>query len=324
MPRLVISSFGKRAGDIAVWTLLFTMPYWLGAVGGYTQLGSRVLILALAAMSLNFLLGYTGVLSFGHAAYFGLGGYGAGLTIKYLLPNTLAGMGVGIVAAAFAAAVLGLIIVRLRGIYFAMVTIAFGQVFYFIAYRWNNVTGGDDGLSGWHRLPLDFGMGRVDILRNDRAFYYLVFVCFAFAIGIMAALLRSPFGRTLIAIRENENRARFLGIPVNRHIWISWVISCTFCSLAGTLYALLNNFADPHDLRWDQSGEFVIMAVLGGMRSFWGPLVGAAIFVVLEDYVSSETQNWMSFIGIFFMLVVLFFRRGVLGTIRQSLAAAGK
>jgi branched-chain amino acid transport system permease protein len=324
MPRRLISSYGKPAGDIAVWVLLFTMPYWLGAVGGYTQLGSRVLILALAAMSLNFLLGYTGVLSFGHAAYFGLGGYGAGLTIKYLLPNTLAGMAVGIVTAFIAAAVLGLIIVRLRGIYFAMVTIAFGQVFYFIAYRWNNITGGDDGLSGWSRLPINFGVGTLDILRNDRVLYYFVFVCFAFAVGVMAVLLRSPFGRTLIAIRENENRARFLGIPVNRHIWISWVISCTFCSLAGTLYALLNNFADPHDLRWDQSGDFVIMAVLGGMRSFWGPLIGAAIFVVLEDYVSSQTQNWMSFIGIFFMLVVLFFRRGVLGTLRQTLAATGR
>jgi branched-chain amino acid transport system permease protein len=313
--------FDKRAGDILVWVLLFTMPYWLNSVGGYTQLGSRVLILALAAMSLNFLLGYTGVLSFGHAAYFGLGVYGAGLTIKYLVPNTLAGMAVGVLAAIVAAAVLGLIIVRLRGIYFAMVTIAFGQVFYFIAYRWNNVTGGDDGLSGWNRLPIDLGIAKLDILHSDKAFYYLVFTCFVVAIAIMAALLRSPFGRTLLAIRENENRARFLGLPVNQHIWVSWVISCTFVSLAGALYALLNNFADPHDLRWDQSGDFVIMAVLGGMRSFWGPLIGAAIFVVLQDYVSSETQNWMSFIGVFFMLVVLFFRRGVLGMVQRKPAA---
>jgi branched-chain amino acid transport system permease protein len=310
----------KRAGSVIVWALLLTMPFWLNAVGGYTQLGSRVVILALAAMALNFLLGFTGVLSFGHAAYFGLGAYGAGLTIKYLVPDTLVGMGVGVAAGVAAAAVLGLIIARLRGIYFAMTTIAFGQVFYFIAYRWNDVTGGDDGLSGWNRLPIDLGVGTVDILHGDKAFYYLALVCFAVAVAIMAALLRSPFGRTLIAIRENESRARFLGIPVDRHIWISWVISCTFVSLAGTLYALLNNFADPHDLRWDQSGDFVIMAVLGGMRSFWGPLVGAAIFVVLQDYVSSQTQNWMSFIGVFFMLVVLFFQRGLLGMIRRKSA----
>jgi branched-chain amino acid transport system permease protein len=312
---------GRRASDIAIWLLLLTLPYWLNWVGGYTSLGSRVLVLGLAAMSLNFLLGFTGVLSFGHAAYFGLGVYGVGLTIKYLVSSTLIGMAVGVIAGAIAAALIGLLIVRLRGIYFAMVTIAFGQVFYFIAYRWNSVTGGDDGLSGWHRMPIDLGFTTVDILGNDKALYYLVLVSFAVAVTIMAALLRSPFGRTLLAIRENERRARFLGIPVDRHIWLSWVISCLFVSLAGTLYALLNNFADPHDLRWDQSGDFVIMAVLGGMRAFWGPLIGAAIFVVLQDYISSETANWMSFIGLFFVLVVLFFPRGVLGIIQRRAAS---
>ncbi len=311
----------KFAADALVWLLLLTMPYWIDAVGGYTQLGSRVLIMALAAMSLNFLLGYTGVLSFGHAAYFGLGAYGMGLTIKYLLPSTMAGMAVGVVAGAAAAALIGLLIVHLRGIYFAMVTIAFGQVFYFIAYRWNNVTGGDDGLSGWSRQPIDLGFTTIDIVHDQRAFYYLVLICFLVSVAIMAGLLHSPFGRTLLAIRENERRARFLGIPIDRHIWLSWLISCIFVSLAGTLYALLNNFADPHDLRWDQSGDFVIMAVLGGMRSFWGPLLGAAIFVVLQDYVSSETQNWMSFIGLFFVLVVLFFPRGVLGIFHRKAAS---
>jgi branched-chain amino acid transport system permease protein len=308
----------KRLGDAVVWALLLTVPFWINAIGGYTQLGIQVVILALAAMSLNFLLGYTGVLSFGHAAYFGLGAYGAGLTIKYLVPNTLAGMAVGMLSGMVAAAVLGLVIVRSRGIYFAMLTIAFGQVFYFIAFRWNSVTGGDDGLSNWQRQPIDLGFGTLDIVRNDTAFYYFVLAFFALAVGIMAALLRSPFGRTLLAIRENERRASFLGIVTNRHIWLSWVISCSFVSLAGTLYALLNNFADPHDLRWDQSGDFVIMAVLGGMRSFWGPLVGAVIFVVLQDYISSQTENWMSFIGLFFMVVVLFFQRGLLGMFRRK------
>jgi branched-chain amino acid transport system permease protein len=306
-------SLPQRAANVAIWTLLLTMPYWINAVGGYTSLGSRVVVLALAAMSLNFLLGFTGVLSFGHAAYFGLGVYGMGLTIKYLIPSTLAGMAVGVIAGAVSAAIVGLLIVRLRGIYFAMATIAFGQVFYFIAYRWNSVTGGDDGLSGWQRVPVNLGIGTLDILNSDKAFYYLVLVCFAVAAGIMAALLHSPFGRTLLAIRENERRARFLGIPVDHHIWLSWMISCGFVSLAGTLYAVLNNFADPHDLRWDQSGDFVIMVVLGGMRAFWGPLIGAAIFVVLQDYVSSATENWMFFIGLFFVVVVLFFPRGVLG-----------
>jgi branched-chain amino acid transport system permease protein len=316
----LIAAAGRRASQTSLWLALLTLPYWLNWIGGYTALGSRVLVLALAAMSVNFLLGFTGVLSFGHAAYFGLGAYGVGLTIKYLVPNTLVGIAVGVGAGALAAALIGALIVRLRGVYFAMVTIAFGQVFYFIAFRWNSITGGDDGLSGWRRVPIELGFANINILGDDKAFYYLVLICFAIGVAVMAALLRSPFGRTLLAIRENERRARFLGIPVERHIWLSWVISCVFVSFAGTLYALLNNFADPHDLRWDQSGDFVIMAVLGGMRAFWGPLIGAAIFVVLQDYISSQTANWMSFIGLFFVLIVLFFPRGVLGILQRRAA----
>ena len=307
----------QRTSTAVIWLILLTAPYWINWVGGYTPLGSRVLVLALAAMSLNFLLGFTGVLSFGHAAFFGLGAYGVGMTIKYLIPSTPLGVLVGMLAALAAAMVIGALIVKLRGVYFAMVTIAFGQVFYFVAFRWNSVTGGDDGLSGWRRIPLDFGFARLDILGDDKAFYYFVLLCFAIATALMGLLLRSPFGRTLLAIRENERRARFLGVPVDRHIWLSFVVSCLFVALAGALFALLNNFADPRTLRWDQSGDFVIMAVLGGMRSFWGPLIGASIFVVLQDYVSSMTENWMSFIGLFFVLVVLFFPRGILGMLAR-------
>lgn len=317
-----MGALAKLAANVLVWIALLTMPYWLVALGGYTSLGSQVLVLALAAIALNFLLGFTGVLSFGHAAFFGLGSYGAGMTIRYLLPSTLAGIGVGIAAGTVAAAAIGALIVRLRGIYFAMVTIAFGQVFYFIAFRWNSVTGGDDGLSGWNRLPIDLGFARIDLLQSQVTFYYFVLFCFAISVAIMAVLLRSPFGRTLLAIRENEQRARFLGIPVDFHIWLSWLISCGFASLAGALYALLNNFADPHFLHWEQSGEFVIMAVLGGMRAFWGPLIGAGIFVLLQNFISSQTENWMSFVGIFFVLVVLLFPRGVLGVVQRWATAS--
>jgi branched-chain amino acid transport system permease protein len=258
------------------------------------------------------------VLSFGHAAYFGLGAYGTALTIKYLVPSTPVGMLAGIVLGTVAAAIIGPMIVRLRGVYFAMCTIAFGQVFYFIAFQWFSLTGGDDGVSAWHREPINFGFATLDILNSNKAFYYFVLAVFAVSAVAMAFLLRSPFGRTLLAIRENERRARFLGIPVDQHIWMSWVVSCFFVSIAGALFSLMNDFVDPRALRWDQSGNFVIMAVLGGMRSFWGPLIGAAIFLVLQDYISSETQNWMSFIGLFFVLVVLFFPRGVLGIIRRK------
>ena len=302
----------------AIWVALLLAPYWMVPLGGYTALATRVLVLGLAAMSLNFLLGFTGVLSFGHAAYFGLGAYGAGLTLKFLAASTPLALLGGMLLGGICGAILGTLIVRRRGVYFAMVTIAFGQVFFFIAFRWNTVTGGDDGLSGWSRKALNLGFTTIDLPGNDKAYYYFALFVFALCVGAMALILRSPFGRTLIAIRENERRARFLGIPVDQHIWMSFVISCFFAAVAGALYALLSNFIDPRALRWDQSGNFVIMAVLGGMRSFWGPLLGAAIFVALQDYVSSQTENWMSFIGVFFMLIVIFFPRGVLGILKRS------
>ncbi|MDR3496493.1 MAG: branched-chain amino acid ABC transporter permease [Ancalomicrobiaceae bacterium] len=311
-------SLTRYAPSVIGWIVLVSLPEWINAVG-YTDLGSRVVILGLAAMALNFLLGHTGVLSFGHAAYFGLGAYGAGLTLRYLAPSTglaiLVGTGIG----TFAAMLIGPLIIRLRGVYFAMVTIAFGQIFYFIAFRWNTVTGGDDGLTNWTRQPINLGFATID-LKDPVAFYYLTLVVFAVATAIMAKLLASPFGRSLLAIRENERRALFLGIPVNLRIWLSWTVSCGFVSIAGAMYALLNNFVDPRALHWSQSGTFVIMAVLGGMRSFWGPLIGSAIYVVLQDYLSSRTSNWMSLVGLVFVLVVLFFPRGVLGMLGRRSA----
>jgi len=316
-----LSVVRTRGIDVLIAAALLFMPFWIVAIGGYTELATRVLVMGLAAMSLNFLLGFTGVLSFGHAAYFGLGAYGAAMAIKYLEPGDMAAIGLGVAVATVAAAIIGALIVRRRGVYFAMVTIAFGQVFYFLAFRWNAVTGGDDGLTGWHRQPLDLGFATIDIFRNDKAFYYFVLVLFALCVAAMARLLASPFGRTLLAIRENERRARFLGVPVESRIWLSFVISCFFVSVAGALYALLNNFTDPRALRFDLSGNLVIMAVMGGMRSFWGPLIGAGIFVAFQDYVSSHTQNWMSVIGLMFVLVVRFFPRGVLGVLRRGAAA---
>jgi len=308
----------------AVWLLLLTTPFWLLHVGGYMALGTRVAVLALAAMSLNFLLGFTGVLSFGHGAYFGLGAYGTGLALKFLTHSTPLALVLGTLLGGVAGALLGALIVRRRGVYFAMVTIAFGQVFYFTAFRWSSLTGGDDGLNGFARQPLHFPGWTADIASDATLFYYFVLLVFAIGTGAMGLLLRSPFGRTLLAIRENERRARFLGIPIEQHIWLAFSISTLFTALAGGLYALLNNFADPTLLNYNQSGEIVIMIVLGGMRSFWGPLVGAAVFVVLQDYLSSLTQNWMSFLGAIFVLAVLFFPRGVLGMRLAGTSGAAK
>jgi branched-chain amino acid transport system permease protein len=305
----------------AIWSALLLAPYWMVPLGGYTALGTRVLVLGLAAMSVNFLLGFTGVLSFGHAAYFGLGAYGAGLSLKFLASSTPLSLVSGMLLAGVIGAVLGALIARRRGVYFAMVTIAFGQVFYYIAFQWSSLTGGDDGLRGFTRQPLHFGLTDIDILSNANAFYYFVLLCFALAAAAMGGILRSPFGRTMIAIRENERRARFLGIPVERHIWVAFTLSSFFMGFAGALYALVNNFADPRGLHYSQSGDFVMMAVMGGMRSFWGPLLGAAVFVVIQDYISSITVNWMSFVGMLFVAVVLLFPRGLLGFVRRGRGA---
>jgi len=306
---------------VIIWALLLTVPFWLPLLGGYTAIAGRVLVMALAAMGFNLLLGYTGVLSFGHAAYFGLGAYGAGLTLKYVAASTPLAMLAGTLLGGIAGTLFGLLLVRRRGVYFAMVTIAFGQVCFYIAYKWDSFTGGYDGLRGFIRAPLDFGLFKIDITNNGTLFYYFVLVVFGLAAGLQALVLKSPFGRTMLAIRENERRARFLGLPVEKHIWLSFSISCFFTALAGTLYALLNNFADPLGLNYIMSGNIVMIAVMGGMRTFWGPLVGAVLFVMLQDYVSSMTTNWMSFVGLVFVLVVLFFPRGLMGVLQRKPAA---
>ena len=199
-----------------------------------------------------------------------------------------------------------------------MVTIAFGQVCFYIAYKWDDFTGGYDGLRGFARAPVDFGLFKLDIANNSTAFYFFILAVFGAAAGLQTLLLRSPFGRSLLAIRENERRARFLGIPVERHIWLSFSISCFFTALAGTLYALLNNFADPLGLNYTMSGNIVMITVMGGMRAFWGPLIGAVLFVALQDYVSSMTTNWMFFVGLTFVCVVLFFPRGLMGIFQKG------
>jgi branched-chain amino acid transport system permease protein len=237
-----------------------------------------------------------------------------------LAASTPLALVLGILLGGVCGALLGTLIVRRRGVYFAMVTIAFGQVFYYIAFQWSSLTGGDDGLRGFSRQPIDLGLFKIDILSSANNFYFFVLFCFALAVGTMGFILRSPFGRTMIAIRENERRSRFLGIPIERHIWIAFSLSCFFMAFAGALYALVNNFADPRGLHYSQSGDFVMMAVMGGMRNFWGPLLGAAVFVVLQDYLSSVTVNWMSFVGLLFVLVVLFFPRGLLGFLQRSKA----
>jgi branched-chain amino acid transport system permease protein len=304
----------KRVASIAVmWIVLVALPLWLPMIGGYTALGSKVLIYAIATMGLNILLGFTGGLSFGQAAYFGLGAYGAGMTLKYLALSTPLSIVVGTLVGGIAATLLGPLVMRRRGIYFAMITIAIGQLFYFVMVRWNNVTGGADGLAGFSRQDIHLGFATIPISSSGAAFYYLVLACFTIAVIFMWVLLQSPLGHTWVAIRENRRRVEFLGVRVDRYVWAAFAVAGFITAFAGTLNALLFNFTSPQDLHWILSGNFVIMIVLGGMRSFFGPLLGVVIFVVAQDYLSSVTGNWMTFIGMIFVLIVLLFPKGVLG-----------
>jgi branched-chain amino acid transport system permease protein len=302
-----------------MWLVLITLPYWMPIIGGYTALGSKVLIYAIATMGLTILLGFTGGLSFGQAAYFGLGAYGAGMTLKYLAPSTPLAILIGTLVGGLAATLLGPLVMRRRGIYFAMITIAIGQLFYFVMVRWNNVTGGEDGLAGFSRQPIHFGSYTLQLDATN--LYFLVLLCFTIAVVIMWILLQSPLGHTWVAIRENRRRVEFLGIRAERYVWAAFAVAGFITAFAGTLNALLFNFTSPQDLHWILSGNFVIMVVLGGMRSFFGPLLGVIIFVVAEDYLSSVTGNWMTFIGMIFVFIVLVFPRGVLGVFRRTAAA---
>ncbi|HXS52839.1 MAG TPA: branched-chain amino acid ABC transporter permease [Usitatibacter sp.] len=311
----------ENALMLAGWIVLALLPLWLPYVGGYTALGTKVLIYGMGVMALNLLLGFAGGLSFGHAAYFGLGAYGAGMTLKYLAPSTPLALLVGTLAGGIAATVFGPLVMRRRGIYFAMITIAIGQLLYFVAVRWNNVTGGEDGLAGFERQPLHFP-GWVFDIRNETKYFYVVLACFTVAVILMRMLLASPLGHTWVAIRENRRRAQFLGVRVDLYVWAAFAISATFMALAGALNALLFNFTSPQDLHWILSGDFVIMIVLGGMRNFWGPLLGALIYIFAQDYLSSVTDNWMTFIGLLFVAIVLLFPRGILGLLRRRGRAA--
>jgi len=306
------AAISRRAlGNAALGLVLLAVPVWLPLVGGYTDLASRVLIYALAAMGLNLLLGFTGGLSFGHAAYFGLGSYGVGLMLKYETHSTLLALLVGTLVGGLAAALLGPIAVRRRGIYFSMITIAIGQMFYFIAVRWNGLTGGEDGLTGFSRQPIH--LPGVTLPMGSTDFYYLVLICFGIAALALWIVLNSPLGHSFVAIRENYKRLTFLGIRTQRYVAISFAISGLVAALAGGLNALLDNFTSPNTLNYTLSGDFLIIAVLGGMRNFWGPLMGAVIFVLVRDYVSAITNNWMTVIGLVFVISVIFFPMGILG-----------
>jgi len=285
----------------------------------YKALATQVLIFGLFALGFNLLYGYTGLLSFGHAAYYGLGAYGTGIALAKLKVGTLwGGLGAGLGTAALGGAVIGFFCLRRRGIYFAMLTLAFAQLLYFIGFHAADWTGGDDGLRGIPRLPLSLG-GLAVTLDTPLAFYYFCYVLVGLAVAALKRILDSPFGAVLQAIRENPGRAVACGYDIDRVKWLSFVFSAIFTGLAGSLDALRLSVVPIESLYWTTSGQVVIMTLLGGAGTFFGPFVGAATFLVLEDRLSLFTESWPLFVGAIFVSFVLFLPRGIWGTLAAKL-----
>jgi branched-chain amino acid transport system permease protein len=288
----------------------------------HTSLATQVLTYGLFALGFNLLYGYTGLLSFGHAAYFGLGAYGTGIALAKLGVSSLwLALGIGLGTAAIGGAVAGFFCLRRRGIYFAMLTLAFAQLLYFIAFHLAEWTGGDDGLRGIPLLPVSLP-GLSISLRSPLAFYYFAFVLVVLAVAALKRILDSPFGTVLQAIRENSDRATACGYDVNRVKLLSFVFSAVFAGLAGGLEALRLTVVPVESLFWATSGQVVIMTLLGGAGTFFGPFVGALTYLVLEERLSRFIEWWPIVVGVVFMAFVLFLPRGIWGTLLARLVRA--
>jgi branched-chain amino acid transport system permease protein len=285
----------------------------------YPPVASDIVAFALLAVALDLLIGFTGLLSFGHAAFWGTAAYTTGLVAVHAGGPFPVAVLAGAVAAAVLAVPIGYLSVKRSGIYFAMVTLAFAQMVYFIANQWRDLTGGENGLQG---VPRElFG---VDL--SDPFYFYYAALPLALA-GLFGAwrIVRSPFGRVLVAIRDNPARARALGYPVQRYKLLAFVLSATLAGLAGGLHAVGHGFASLQDVHWTTSGKAVLMVVLGGIGTLWGSALGAALVVQLEDYLATAGFVGIDMVvGAVFVVVVLLFRRGVWGTVAgwsQRLAA---
>jgi branched-chain amino acid transport system permease protein len=285
----------------------------------YKALATQVLIYGLFALGFNLLYGYTGLLSFGHAAYWGLGAYGTGIALAKLKVGSLwLALGAGLGLAALGGVAIGFLCLRRRGIYFAMLTLAFAQLLYFVGFHLPDVTGGDDGLRGIRVPPLTLPGIRVS-LENSTAFYYFALGLVGFAVAGLKRVLDSPFGAVLQAIRENSDRAAACGYDIRRVKLLSFVFSALFAGLAGALEALRLNVVPIESPYWSTSGQVVIMTLLGGAGTFFGPFVGAATWLVLEDRLAVFTESWPLVIGAIFMAFVLFLPKGIWGTLLARL-----
>jgi branched-chain amino acid transport system permease protein len=316
-PKLMLAAAGAL-----VLIVLALLPSYVGLY--QVQLLTYGLVAAIAALGFNLLLGYTGLLSFGHSAFFGIGAYSVAFLLRdagihsmelYIL--------IGVPIAAIASALFGYICVRHTRIFFGILTLALSQVLYSLALKLFWVTGGTDGLRV-ARPSLLAGMvtftGRDAFQRFIHGYYYYVLVVFAICVVLMWLIVHSPFGKALQAIRDNETRAAFLGLRIRRFRWMSFLISGTFTGLAGILWVPLNGLTTPEILYWTFSGEIVFTTLLGGFRNFTGPIVGGVIFTYLKTYAVATTEYWQLLLGVVLVLLVMLLPTGIVGAI-SALAA---
>jgi branched-chain amino acid transport system permease protein len=278
-----------------------------------------LLIFGLFALSLDLIMGYTGMVSFGHAAYFGLGAYGSALVLIHFEQPIPVALLAGAVLAAAVAAPVGWFCTRATGIYFAMLTLAFAQLLYTVAYKWRDLTGGSDGIAGVPKTALFWGGPS---LAAPRPFYFLVATCVVLSLVACRALVRSPFGRALQAIRENERRFVALGRDPRPFKLVVFVIAALFAGLAGALFAPFRGFASPEVMFWVLSGQGLMMVIIGGIGTLVGPILGAMVFILIQEILSSYTEHWMIFTGAIFVLMVIFLPGGLVGTARRLVARA--
>lgn len=318
-PDEALGPTGRRAFLVLAVALALLAPVLEVTASHYLFLLTRVLIFALFALALDFVFGYTGLPSFGHAAMFGSGGYAAAFLLLGPTQNVLVVLPVAFLGGVFVAAVIGWLSVRSRGVYFAMLTLAFAQVVYIIAFNdfpaailgVESVTNGDNGLIGIPGYDL-FGID----LGSDFVYYYLTLVVTGGSAALLFRLANSPFGRVIQGIRENEDRVEALGYDVNRYKVVAFTLSGGFTGLAGGLWVPLQTIAHPSLLDWTLSGELIVMVLLGGMGTLWGPVLGAALVTVLEDLLSS-IEGWRLILGGIFVVTVIFAPEGIAGIVRS-------
>jgi branched-chain amino acid transport system permease protein len=305
--------------------VLLAFPYVASSY--QTILLAYGLVMAIAALGLNMLLGYTGLLSFGHAVYFGSAAYAAAFLVKYWgITSMEAFLAAGVLSGITIAVVFGFICVRYTRIFFSILTLALSQVLWSVALKFFWITGGTDGI----RIPTPTLLGGVFGAPDDKVlfivhrYYYYVLVVFAVCVALIWLILHSPFGQSLQAIRDNEVRAESIGIRVRWHRWIVFVLSGVFSAVAGVLWAPLNGLATPDALYWPFSGEIVFMAVLGGFRTFSGPIVGAIAFNYLKSYAVGRTEYWQLLIGVVLIVLVLAMPEGIMGTLARLMGRSKK